>query len=67
MKNIKSIALTIMMLTSSIVVFAQDKGEIVIPLSNPGASCSLKVDIKRGSINVQGTDRKYVLVKYTAM
>jgi len=67
MKNIKSIALTIIMLTSSVVVFAQDKGEIVIPLSNPGASCSLKVDIKRGSINVQGTDRKDVLVKYTAM
>ncbi|MEQ9168218.1 MAG: hypothetical protein RLO12_18310, partial [Fulvivirga sp.] len=67
MKNIKSIAFTLIMLASSVVGYAQDKGEIVIPLSNPGASCSLKVDIKRGSINVQGTDRKDVLVKYEAM
>jgi hypothetical protein len=67
MKNIKSIALTAIVLLSSVVGLAQDKGEIVIPLSNPGASCSLKVDIKRGSINVQGTDRKDVLVKYEAM
>lgn len=67
MKNIKLMTLAIMMLAGGVVGLAQDKGEIVIPLSNPGASCSLKVDVKRGSITVQGTDRKDVLVKYEAM
>lgn len=46
---------------------AQESGEIIIPFSNPSAKGFLDVDIKRGSINVRGTDRKDVLVKYEAM
>lgn len=46
---------------------AQDSGELVIPFSNPSSKGFLDVNIKRGSINVVGTDRKDVLVKYEAM
>lgn len=46
---------------------AQDKGEITVPLSNPDKRGKVKVDIKKGSIEVRGTARKDVLVKYVAM
>ena len=48
-------------------VQAQDSGELVIPFSSPSEMGSLKVDIKRGSITVRGTDRRDVLVKYEAL
>lgn len=47
--------------------FAQDKGQIVIPLSNPGSKGQLDVDVKRGSIIVKGTNRQDVLINYEAL
>jgi len=52
---------------STTAISAQDKGEMIIPLSNPNNRGSLDVDIKRGSIIVNGTDRKDVLISYQAM
>ncbi|HNP19105.1 MAG TPA: DUF4097 family beta strand repeat-containing protein [Fulvivirga sp.] len=67
MKNIKILGLAILMLTGTTLVKAQDKGEMLIPFSNPGSKGSLRVDVKRGSITVKGTDRKDILIKYEAM
>ncbi|MEO1053312.1 MAG: hypothetical protein AAFX87_21950 [Bacteroidota bacterium] len=43
-----------------------DSGEITVPLSSPGKRGKLKVDIKRGSITVKGTNRSDILVKYVS-
>ena len=45
---------------------AQDNGEIIVPLSDPNTRASVKVDLRKGSIQVIGTSRKDVLVKYAA-
>ena len=45
---------------------AQESGEIIIPLSKPGASASLEVDIYRGSITITGTNRQDILLQYKA-
>jgi hypothetical protein len=62
MKNIISI---IVLLFIAVTGFAQDSGEIPIPLSDPSKRAKLKVYINYGSIDVRGTARKDVLVKYT--
>ncbi len=46
--------------------WAQDSGELTVPFSDPGRRGKIRVDIKKGSIDVKGTSRKDVLVKYTA-
>lgn len=46
---------------------AQDVGEITVPLSEPSKRGKVKVDVRKGSIDVIGTNRKDVLVKYTTM
>ncbi len=46
---------------------AQDSGELTIPFSDPGKRGKVKIDIKKGSIEVRGTDRRDVLVRYSAM
>lgn len=43
---------------------AQVPKELTIPLSNPGKSGKLDVEIKFGSIKVTGTNRTDVLIKY---
>lgn len=45
---------------------AQTDGNIEVPLSEPGKRGSLKVDIKVGSINVEGYDGQQVLINYVA-
>ena len=45
----------------------QDKGEMLIPLSNPGTKGDLRVSVKRGSITVTGANRQDVLIKYQAL
>lgn len=45
---------------------AQDSGEIIIPLSKPGSASSIEVEIYRGSIEITGTNRQDVLLKYKA-
>jgi len=70
MKNIKTQLIAIfalLLVMSTTAISAQDKGEMIIPLSNPNNRGSLDVDIKRGSIIVNGTDRKDVLISYQAM
>jgi DUF4097 and DUF4098 domain-containing protein YvlB len=49
----------------SAAAYAQDSGEIPVPLSDPSKRTKLKVHINYGSIIVKGTARKDVLVKYT--
>src|ERR1041385_430207 len=62
MKNIISI---IALLFIAATGFAQDTGEIPIPLSDPSRRAKLKVYINYGSIDVRGTARKDILVKYS--
>ncbi|MDH3648569.1 MAG: hypothetical protein OEQ53_02745 [Saprospiraceae bacterium] len=47
--------------------WSQQEGEVVVPLSDRGEIGTLEVDIKRGSIQVTGTDRSDVLVKYAVI
>jgi hypothetical protein len=49
----------------SVAAWAQDSGEIPVPLSDPSKRTKLKVHINYGSIIVKGTARKDILVKYT--
>ncbi|MEJ0032306.1 MAG: hypothetical protein WDO15_18935 [Bacteroidota bacterium] len=62
MKNIISL---LVLLFISVATNAQDKGEIPIPLSDPSKRAKLKVHINYGSIDIKGTARKDVLVKYS--
>jgi DUF4097 and DUF4098 domain-containing protein YvlB len=45
--------------------YAQESGEIPVPLSDPGKKGKLRVHINYGSITVKGTARKDILVKYS--
>jgi hypothetical protein len=45
--------------------WAQSGNEFTVPLSDPAKKGKLKAQINYGSINVKGTARKDVLVKYT--
>ena len=45
-------------------VAAQEAEELTIPLSDPSKKGKLKVEIRRGSIEIKGTDRKDVLLVY---
>jgi hypothetical protein len=65
MKNMKNIFCGIVMLLMSVVAYAQDSGEIPVPLSDPSKRGKLKVHINYGSITVRGTARKDILVKYS--
>lgn len=48
-------------------VFAQDSGQLKIPLTNPGQSGKLKVDINRGSITIKGSNVSEVIINYRSM
>lgn len=63
MKNIIS-AIVFSLIT--LAGFAQDSGEIPIPLSDPSKRGKMKVHINYGAITVKGTARKDILVKYSA-
>jgi hypothetical protein len=66
MKTITYILNTLMLIAiTAAAVFAQDSGEIPIPLSDPSKKGKLKVHINYGSITVKGTARKDILVKYS--
>ena len=45
-------------------VAAQEAEELTIPLSDPAKKGKMKVEIRRGSIEIKGTDRKDVLLVY---
>jgi DUF4097 and DUF4098 domain-containing protein YvlB len=53
-----------MMMLVSVAAWAQDSGEIPVPLTDPSKRTKLKVHINYGSITVKGTARKDILVKY---
>lgn len=65
MKTIMTYTLALLM--TATVAMGQDSGEIEIPFSTPSAPGKIKIDIKKGSITVKGTDRKDVLVRYSPM
>lgn len=44
--------------------FAQKDGDFTVPLSDPDKRGKIKVEVKYGSITIQGTARKDILVKY---
>jgi len=58
--------LILCLITFAAPVIAQDSGEINVPLSNPDQRARVVVDLRKGSIEVVGTDRKDVLVRYEA-
>ena len=62
----KNIICAVVLVLMSMAAYAQDSGEIPIPLSDPAKKGKLKVYINYGSITVKGTARKDVLVKYSA-
>jgi len=47
--------------------YGQESGELTVPFSNPSARGKVKIDLRKGSIDVIGTDRKDVLVKYESI
>ncbi|MEL7001855.1 MAG: hypothetical protein AAFN93_03875 [Bacteroidota bacterium] len=61
----KLLGLVIILMISS-TGFGQDNGEIAVPFSDPGKKGKLRVDLRKGSIEVIGTNRKDVLVSYAA-
>src|SRR6187549_1645989 len=65
MKNIRYIISAVALIMSA-AAYAQDSGEIPIPLSDPSKRMKLKAYINYGSITVKGTARKDVLVKYSS-
>src|SRR5690242_9357340 len=66
MKNrINRWAVAVVFFLMSIVAWAQDSGEIPVPLSDPSKRAKLKIHINYGSITVKGTARKDILVKYS--
>lgn len=54
-----------MMLLITAAAYAQDTGEIPVPLTDPAKRTKIKVYINYGSVTVKGTARKDVLVKYS--
>jgi hypothetical protein len=62
----KNIICAVVLVLMSFAAFAQDSGEIPIPLSDPSKKGKLKVHINYGSITVKGTARKDILVKYSS-
>ncbi len=63
MKTILIICLSLI----TIAGHAQDSGELEIPLTNPGQRAKIVVDLRKGGIEVVGTDRQDVLVRYEAI
>ncbi len=63
MKNIVGVLIGVLMLLSW-GVRAQNNNEFTIPLSDPSKRGTLKAHLNYGSITVNGTARKDVLVKY---
>jgi len=55
-----------LVLISSSFSSAQNSNEFTVPLSDPAKRGKLKAHLNSGSINVKGTARKDVLVKYTS-
>jgi Putative adhesin len=64
MKNIAKILIAIF-ITAGHILFAQDKGDFVVPFSEPSKPIALHVDIKTGSVTIKGSARKDVSVMYT--
>ena len=64
MKNYRLIILGMLISMAPLYSNAQDSGEILIPLSNAGQKGKLIVDIKRGSITVNGSNRSDISLKY---
>ena len=57
---------SIIFLTISNNLFAQNEGDFAVPLTDPAKRAKIKVDVKYGSISVKGTARKDILVKYVS-
>lgn len=66
MMYLKRVLVLTAFLFASLGAYSQDQGEWKIPLSNPGSRGELNVDIKNGSIVVNGTGTNEVIVKYTS-
>lgn len=62
----KYIIATILFLTSAFTLLAQNDGDFTVPLSDPSKRARIKIDVKYGSITVNGTARKDILVKYVS-
>lgn len=62
----KYIIASIILLSISASLFAQNEGDFTVPLTDPAKRAKIKVDIKYGSISVKGTARKDILVKYVS-
>ena len=56
--------LAIVMVLIGEACMAQENGELTVPFSEPGKAGKVRIDIKKGSVEVQGTQRKDVLITY---
>ena len=64
--EMKTIFGMLMVVWSVTVSVAQSSGELIVPLSDPAKRGKLKASLNTGSIFVKGTNRKDVLIKYSA-
>ncbi|TRX56017.1 DUF4097 domain-containing protein [Fulvivirga sp. M361] len=65
MKSLKQLlAVTLVILTVPAGV-SQDNGEFTVPFTDPGKRGKIKVDIRKGSIDVIGSERKDILIRYS--
>lgn len=62
----RKLMLMVVMLGFGYTNYAQDSGELPVPLSDPSKRGKLIVDIHYGGVTVKGTARKDVLVKYAS-
>ncbi|MDX1666045.1 MAG: DUF4097 family beta strand repeat-containing protein [Saprospiraceae bacterium] len=63
----KNIIILILSLAAFSLSSAQSSDEVNIPLSEPGKKGKLEVDIRYGSMEVVGTPRQDVLIRYTPL
>lgn len=66
MKKIVTTMAALLVLVGTNLAFAQDSGELVVPFSDPSKKGKVRIDIKKGSIEVKGTQRKDVLISWVS-
>ncbi|MTI27323.1 DUF4097 family beta strand repeat-containing protein [Fulvivirga kasyanovii] len=64
MKKVLTTVIMLLILMGAKYGLAQDNGELIVPFSDPSKKGKVRVELKKGSIEVRGTDRKDVLIVY---
>ncbi|MBL6448141.1 DUF4097 family beta strand repeat protein [Fulvivirga sp. 29W222] len=64
MKKILTALTMLLILACAKYGYSQDNGELIVPFSDPSKKGKVRIEIKKGSIEVKGTDRSDVLIVY---